>query len=813
MLRDLKYALRQLRKSLGFALTAVLTLTLGIGVTTTIFTLVYNVMLRPLPFAHANRLVTINEHVSAWSNMYRDLPVNANHFVFWQRHSRSFESICLMREYTAPLGETRHPQEVQVLSATPGIFSVLEVQPFLGRAFTEAEAQPGHEKVVVLLYNVWHNRFGADSSIIGRTLQLNGYPYTVLGVMPASFRLPPVDDAGSMNSEEQVSVGVLIPLAFTKNQLAEDMGDFNYFGLARLKPSISVSAAQAELNAEQHTISAELAVDENATLSASLTPWQQELVGGNRRPLLLLLAAVTGLLLVGCVNIANLLLARSVGQSQQMAIAAAMGASRVVMLRMALRETAVLAAIGGGLSILFAAVLVPAMQHWLPPALNFRGSLHLDWIACGCALLLALLSTLLAGAAPVWMASRKMPQEVLRSEAHLASESRGSKNVRRVLVSAEVAVSVAMVLMTTLVTASVVKLLTVDCGFTVERTIAAEVALPAGAYQKTQARSDFYRNVLAKVKSMPGVEQAGITSLLPLGGDGWSDIAQLPGDPRPWTQLPSEQFRWISPGYPKTIHLGLIAGRYFAASDWGLNEALISVKTAKELWPGKDPIGQKFQLDGTTDEKPFTVVGVVGNARTVTLAKPDPMMIYVPYWFRADDGAGLVIRTHQNPSNMIDAIHRAVWSVDAGVAVPQVRLLSGVLADSVANRRFEMALLLLFTVSALLLTALGVYGVVTYSVVQRQREIALRLALGAQRANIYRLVLRDGLLPVLVGAGVGVVAALALARLLASVLFEVNPYNPATAAGAVIILLTVGTLACLLPAHRAARIEPIKALQ
>jgi predicted permease len=810
MLSDLRFALRQLRKSPGFALTAVLTLALGIGATTAIFTLVYDVMLRPLPLPHAEQLVRVQEKVAEWSDMYPTLPVSANHFTFWQQHSKSFAAMAALEEYDMPLqapgSQGGQAKQVDVLSATPGIFAVLGVQPSLGRAFNESEGQKGHERVVVLTDALWREQFGGDAGVVGRTVKLNGFPYTVVGVMPASFRMP-----STWGGKESLSA--IVPMAFDKELLEETMGDLNYFGLARLKPGVSVGVANAELDAEQRAIAATLPAKEKATLSAVLTPWQEDLVGGTRKPLTILLGAVAGLLLVGCVNIANLLLARAAGQKQQMAVAAALGASRGDMLRMAMRETVALAGAGCGLGILLAMAIVPLMQHYLPPALNFRGALHLDWAGAGCALLLAMAATLLAGAAPAWMISRTAPQEVLHSESRLASESRGSKQARRVLVGVEVAVSVALVLMTGLVVASLVKLMRVDRGFDTERTLAASVELPWQNYPKRPRRAEFYRDALAKLNALPGVEHAALTSILPFHGTGWGDMAQIEGDTRPWTQLPGEDWRWVSPNYFETIHLRLVRGRFFNDSEWGKNEAVLSERTAKKLWPGKDPIGQQFRRAGAGDEAPFTVTGVVSDARTVTLAKPDPMLIYVPYWFRSDAIGGLVIRTRQAPGAMAESIRKAIWSVDAGVAVPEVRLLNGLVADSVQDRRFEMDLLLVFAMSALLLAGLGVYGVVTYSVVQRQREIGLRIALGAQRGSIYRLVLRDGLVPVIAGVAGGIALALASARLVGSLLFEVSPYDPGMAFGAVALLLVAGTAACLLPARRAALVEPMEALR
>ena len=814
LLQDVRYALRQLRRAPGFSIVAMMTLALGIGATTAIFTLVYDVMLRPLPFAQPERLVTMEEKVAEWSNLYPTLPISANHFTFWQQHNRIFDSMAIMEQDSVPLGASGRPLQVDALLATPGIFSVLQVQPKLGREFTADEAQRGHEHVAILTYDLWQKQFGGDPGILSKTISLDGVPYSVIGVMPQSFHMPSIQIMDTIGgTSHQHSIGVLMPLAFSKEQLAEEMGDLNYFGLARLKAGTSIAAANAELNALQHTITATLPADQKATLSAEIMPFQEKLVGNNRKPLMILLAAVLGLLLVGCVNVTNLLLSRAVGQKRQMAVAAALGASRAELVRMAVRETAVLAVLGGGLGVLLAAGIVPSMQRYLPPALDFHGPLQLDWPGVGCALLLAVFATLAAGAAPAFMVSRTAPQEVLHNDSRQASESLGSRRARRVLVAIEAAVSVALVLMTGLLTASLVKLMAVDRGFTTERTVTATVDLPTEFYHDDQHRASFYREVLERMNRLPGVEHAAFTSILPLMGDGWGDMARVRGDNRPATQLPLESFRSISSQYFLAIGLRLTAGETFSEGDWGKNLALVSQTTAKSLWPGKDPLGQQFSRGDPATEKPFTVVGVVADARTVSLAKPDPMLIYVPFWYRVEPMAGLVIRTQQDPSGMADLIRQTIWSVDRGVPVPTVRALGGIVADSVANQRFDMDLLLLFAVSTLFLAGLGVYGVLTYSVAQRYREIGLRMALGAQRANVYWLVLRDGLLPVAIGAAAGITLAFGSGRVVSSLLFQVSPYDPVLTAGAVGVLLAVGTIACLLPAHRVAAVEPMQALR
>ncbi len=810
--KDLRYAIRQLSKAPGFTLTVVLTLALGIGATTAIFTLDYDVMLKPLPYRNPEQIVMLQEQVAEFRDIYPTLPVNANHYAMWQQNARTIAAMSVMRQQAMPLGVGDHPVQVQVVSATAGLFPVLDATPALGRPFTADEAQPGHDHVVVLMNDLWRTQFQSDPAVLGKTVRLNGFPYTVVGVMPASFHLPVVDALSTPGGDGQQQIGALTPLTFSKDQLHAAMGDFDYFGLARLKPGVSVAQAAAELNALDRTIMAGLAPEERATLSAELMPYQQALLGNNRTPLLIRLAAVAGLLLVGCVNITNLMLSRAADRRRQMAVAAALGASQTQMMHMVMREPTLLAIVGGALGVLVSAVLVPALQRFLPPGLDFRGPLHLDWIGAGCALVLAVFATLLAGAVPGWISARTHPNEVLHSESRMASEARGTKRLRRLLVVTEVAVSVALVLVTSLLVTSLVRLMRIDRGFDTARVLGVTVSLPSKSYAEQPARAAFFRQVLERLHQLPGFEGAGVVSQLPLSGDQWIDMIRVPGDSRPVMQLPSEHFRFVSPGYFEVLHLPLLAGRSFAPSDEGKNYALISESTAHSLWPGKDPIGQQFVRPGSPKES-FTVIGIVKEARTVSLAKPDPMMVYMPYWFRCNETAGVLLRTHQDPDEMAGAVRKAIWSVDPEASVPVIRPLDGIVADSVSARRFEMDLLFVFAISALLLAGLGVYGVITYTVVQRKHEIGLRMALGAQRTSIYGLVLREGLEPVSIGVVVGIGLAFGFARTVGSLLFHVSPYDPALVSMAVCTLLGVGVTACLLPARRAAAVEPMQALR
>lgn len=813
-LKDIELSLRQLQKSPGFAITVLLTMALGIGATVTMFTVVFDVLLKPLPFEHAERLVTVEEKVAEWSNVSPTFPVSANHFAFWQRFQHSFSAMAVMRQFSVPLGSGDRPLQIGILNATPGVFPVLHVQPMIGRSFGDAEAQRGKDHVVILMFNLWRTQFHSDPAIVGKTITLDGFPYSVIGVMPESFHMPSSQDVATFGDQDRPTpMGAITPLSFSSNQLSEEMGDLNYSGLARLNSGVSLTAATSELNQLQHVISSHLPANEKSTLSIALTPYQEALVGSNRRSLLMLLGAVFGLLLVGCVNVANLLLTRAVGQRKEIAIAAALGASRMEMLRIAFRETAVLMVAGGALGLMLATVTVPAMRQYLPPALDFRGALRVDWWGAAFALVACVIATTFAGVAPLLFVSRSAPQLILHSETRLASESRATRRARRFLVGFEIAISVALVLITGLLTVSLHKLLRVNVGFAAEQTVTAMVSLPSHQYPDDEHRAGFFKRVLERFHTLPGVEHAAITSVLPLTGDSWGDMAQIPGDNRPLSQLPMESFRWTSPEYFATIQLPLISGRVFDESDWGRNVALVSTKTAQALWPAKDPVGQQFQRGGATDEKPFTVIGVVADARTISLAKRDPMLVYVPYWFRCDNSAGLIVKARQSPASIAGEIRQTAWAIDRGVTVPTIRAFGTIIADSVANERFETQLLLFFAASALSLASLGVYGIVSYSVVQRNREIGLRLALGAQASDVYRLILRDGLLPVALGIASGIVLALTMMRFVASMLFETSPYDPLLTVGSALAILCVGVIACLLPSKRAALIDPMEALR
>lgn len=812
LLRGLRHATRRLMCAPGFALVAILTLAIGIGATTAIFTMVYDVLLRPLPYPHANRLVMLREAATEFEGLYPTLPLNAMHFDTWEQNNRSFTAMAALFPEVMPLGTGEHPEQESVLEATSGIFAVLGAKAEIGRVFTAQECQPGKGRVVVLMHRFWQTQFEADPHILGKQITLNGYPYTVVGVMPASFHLPDLLEAlaGGVASKGEKELPIaLLPLSFTPYRLADKTMDYNYLGFGLLKPGVSLAQAQAELDGIERSIIASLPANEKINFYAKLFSLQNYLTGDTRRPMLILLAAVIGLLLVGCINLMNLMLVRAMGRRQELALASALGARRWDLLWTSLEEAGVLAFVGGCAGLCVAVLLVPLLAHFLPASLNFRGGLHLDWAGVLFAVLLSGVALGLAGIAPMWISWKTEPRTVLAGNSRTASESRGGKRLRKGLVSVEVAVSVVLVLVSGLLITSLYRLLHVDRGFVANGIVTTTIKLPGTQYDQEQQIDS---RILARLRALPGVENAAMASLLPLDGDSWGDTAVLPQDLNgSWQTLPSEHWRWVTPGYFKILRLPLVAGRFIEPEDRGRKVAVVSAKTAKILWPEQNPIGQKFYHVG--EKEPFTVIGVVGNARTISLASADPPLVFVPDWYRIDSSAGVLIRTQQNPTGMATEIRNAIWSVDPSVTISMLSTMDALVANAVAVRRFEMDLLFLFALSAWLLAGLGTYGVVAYSVAQRRQEVGVRMALGAQRAQIYVQIVREGMAPVVYGAVVGVLVAFALGRLLMSLLFHTSPFNPWVAIFAVLSLCGMGVLACLLPARQAAMLNPMQMLR
>ncbi|HEX6770781.1 MAG TPA: ABC transporter permease [Acidobacteriaceae bacterium] len=805
---ELRFTLRQLRRSPAFSAAALFILALCIGANIVMFSVVRNVLLRMPDYAQPEQLAVVREDIHSGQSADMELPVNANHFVYWQQHAKSFQGFAALSLYSMPLGGGAQPEEIGVSQHTANLFSLLGVQPILGRTLLPAEEQPGHN-VVLLTEGLWRRRFAADPGIIGRAIPLDGRPYTVVGVLPASFTLPnPAALSGFRGTSHPIEV--FIPFGWTAEQLAEVEGDHNYFGIARLKPGVSLAQAAAEMNTMQQAIGRQ--TPDHVALGASLVGLQQYLTGSSRNSLLMLLAAVATVLLIGCVNITNLLLARAASREHEAAVRSAMGASPAQLMRSAVAEPLLLSAAGCLLGLLFATVALPAIAHALPTTLPLLHPLHIDAPLVFFAIGVSLLCALLCGLLPAARFVRSHPQQALRSESRTASESGSGKQVRRALVVSEVAASVTLVVLAGMFLLSLYKLLRVDRGFTTERVISANVVLPRKQYGEPAQRDAFYRNSLDRLRQLPGVRSAGVVSVLPLDGDRWGDMISLPTDTRPLWSQPNASFRWISPGYFETMQIPLLAGRFLMQDDFGKRVAVISQRAARVAWHGQNPVGQFFHR-GDPDEPPFQVIGVVGDVRAVDLSKQPPAMVYVPLTYRTNQNGSFVIRTANDPAAISDAIRKAVWSVDNQAVVSEIRTMEAVVDGSLAARNFQLHLLLAFAACALVLAALGIYGVVAYSALQRTREIGIRIALGAQPAQIYRLILEEGVTPVLIGAVAGIGLAVLAARAISGLLFGVGSFNLSIALAAAVVLLATGAIASLLPAIRATRIDPVQALR
>ncbi|MBB4634044.1 ABC transporter permease [Longimicrobium terrae] len=802
LLQDLRYALRTLRRSPGFALVAVFTLALGIGLNTAIFSVVNGVLLRPLPFRDPDQLVRL--HHTHPEKAAEGGPFSPQDLEDLQAGATGFEALAgyLYQAGDAALNLTSNgePAQVQASHVSKEFFPVMGVNAALGRTLRPEENVPGADRVVVLSDAMWRGRFNADRSLVGRTITLQGEPFTVVGVMPPSFSFPATE------------VEAWVPISLIgEDDIPRERGLRWMNVVGRLRPGTSPEAALGSVNAVLARLAAEHTDTNEGWGRARLETLRDSVVGPVRPALLVLLGTVVLVLLVACANLANLLLARASARERELAVRTAMGAGRGRLVRQMLTESLVLALMGGVLGLLLAVVGVRALLRLSAGTIPRPEEVGIDARVAVFALLLSIVTAVLFGMVPALRAARGSTSDTLRDGGRGGSERRGG-TTRAVLVMAQTAAAMVLLVGAGLLVKSFWKLVSVDPGFRSEQVLLASLEIPEDRYDGLA--KNVYRNELIRtLGELPGVNAVGAAKTQPLQGGGEAYEFTLPGRTgADATMSPASGTLIVSPGYFSALGIPLLRGRTFEAND-DLEESpavlMIDQAASRRYWPGADPVGQTVSLG----ETPFTIIGVVGDVRTEGLAADPQPTVYFPFGVAPRSATQLFIRTSGDPALMAAAVRKAIHGVDPLQPLAEVRPLSSAMADTVAQPRFFTILLTLFGGVAVLLAALGLYGVVAYTVTRRKTEIGIRMALGARSRDVVQMVVGRSALPTGAGILVGAFGALLLTRLMASMLFQVRPADPATFIGAALLLGVVALVASWLPARGAARIEPTQALR
>jgi predicted permease len=805
---DLRYAFRSLRRTPGFTTAAVLTLAIGIGANTAIFSIVDHVILRPLAYDDPERLYVVHESVPRLSHIAPAVPVSANHFLEWKRGTSAFDQMALFGSVSLNLTGAGEPEQLLGARASAELFPMLGVRAELGRVFLKEEDEVGHDRVVVLDNALWRRRFGADPRTVGRTITLNGQPHTVIGVLPADFRFPKLADVFAMTTYEG-RPQIWKPLAMTKDE-ASQSENFNFSCIARLKETSTVTVALDQVNRIQATVSKQFPGSELRAVMISL---DEQITGRSKAGLQMVLAAVAAVLLIGCVNITNLLLARSTRRRREIAVRSAIGASSTRLLRQALTESTILAAIGTLVALVLAHAVLQTVLAYAPIDLPRMDEVRLDGRIFVFMAVLAAFTSLACGLLPAWHFARADPQDAMKSVSRTSTSGRAAGRFRSVLVGSEVALSAVCLVAAGLLLHSFVRLTRVDPGFSSERVVTVDLSLPGVRYPNPPKRVEFYRTLLSEVSVLPGVVSAGITNALPVTARGGNSVIYVEGVPLPAIDQPLADIRNVNPGFFPTMGIRLRAGSFLSESDRDGQTAVISISLAERAWPNEQPLGRRFRI-GHPQSPVYEVVGVVDDVRGFSLSGNLQFpTVYVPYWRRAFNQISIAVKTTDDPAATYALIHRTIRRLDSELPIPAMQTMDDVVLASVAPRQFQMRLVLLFGIVALLLAGLGVYSVVSYSVAQRTSELGLRMALGATPRTVARSVLNRAMIPVALGLGAGLVMAVGAGRAVRVMLFDVSPLDPLTLVSVSLVLLTVGALACYLPARRAMRVDPLNALR
>jgi predicted permease len=809
---DLHYALRGLRNSPGFALTSILTLALGIGAVTAVFSVVNSVLLRPYAFRDPGQLAVWHETIQEVSDRYPLLPDNYKHYLNLTSRSKTVADAAIFQNasFAVALGQD-HPQIVKGLSISPNFFSVLGVAPALGRTFLPEEARKGRNNAVIITSSAWQRFFGGDSAVLGHSLKIAGEQRTVVGVLPKTFAFPTLSEMiVSLHPGEALPYEVFQPLVPQDEELTADDSDFGFLVVARLKPGISARQASSELDRIQKAYS--LSNHLQVHLGVVVEPLSQEVTGGISKALLLLLGAVMGVLLIACINLASLQLARSVARDRDNALRAALGAGHRHLFQATLAESLVLSAVGGAAGMLLALAGVRAFVAIAPANLPRLNEVQVSWPILVFAVFLSVLTALIFGSLPALRSLRTDPQQVLQSGSTRIFSAREATATRRWLVAFEVASTVVLLIFTSLVARSFSRVLNQDRAFDSNQVIVAQAELlnpKYGGDYGASARSAFVDRALDRLRADANVQFAAVTSTMPLTGETNVYGIHREDHPLPEEEDPTANLRNISPQYFAAMRIPLVAGQEFEERErQHPDDAIISEKAAKVAWPGENPLGRRFRINGRT----YTVTGIAADARIADL-KIDVPVVYLPYWHDPPSSALFVVRSPQPLAALAPTIRRQLWDIDPEVAIPVIKSLNGQINESVSNERFQTIVLSCFGLAALLLAVLGVYGVLSYSVSMRGREFGIRVAFGSTRYALMRLVLLEASAPVLAGVTLGFLAAVGATRWIRSLLYETTSVDPTAIGLSIGLLLLVALFAALLPAYRASNADPMQALR
>ena len=802
LIKDVRYGIRSLLRRPASTTLAVLALALGIGVNTAIFSVVNSVLLRPLPFAEPERVVSVWERgISSGLDGSELAPAN---FIDIRDQNTVFSDVEIFSEKSLNLSNSGEPERLDGLMVSAKTLSLLGVQPTLGRTFSSEEDQPGQNKVVVLSDRLWQRRFNRNPAVVGQTITLDAQPFTVIGVMPEGFFFPTRDTelwiSWAMEPEE-----------------AAGRGDHYVRAVARLKPGVSITAANAYLKTIGKRLEAEYPkTNEGLTFFAS--SFHDDYVGNIRRPLFIMLAAVATVLLIACGNVANLLLAHVASRRKEISVRGALGATRWSIVRQFFIESVLLGLAGGALGVLVCVWGVSFLTSLLPETLSQIRAVNIDARVLLFSLSATLFTTLVFGFFPALQASRAQLTATMKESGPVIRGWRSSRT-RHALLVTQVALAVVLLVAAGLLMRRFARLLNVDPGFKTDNLLTMRMVLPFPKYGAQESRRAFYDDVLRRVHDIPQVESAGMISFLPLSFSGMNFSFSVEGQtPVSDMNLPMALYRVVSPDYFRTMGLS-IQGRTFDVHDDSKAPAVVVVnrRMANQFWPGSDPIGRRLKIGAADSPNPWaTVIGVVTDVRQGGLYGEPGFEWYTPY---AQERRGfvaprdLVVRTKGDSQAIAAAVRKAVWEVDKDQPVSSVRTMNQVVADTVSRERFQTVLLTIFAVLALSLACIGLYGLISYAVADRTHEIGLRIALGARRWNVLSLVINQGLTLTLIGIVIGLSAAFALTRALEAMLFEVSPTDPLTFLGVPLVLVAVALVACYVPARRATRVDPLVALR